>query len=432
MTPSATAVGRCATAECAHTAHAAHAAHAAHTAHTARGAAVAEPRVATRGRIATLGLASSMVVTFLAASAAPTPLYDRYETLWHATPLIGTIAFAVYALAVLAGLLWLGDLAAHVGRRTVLLAAVGGQMVALILFALAGSFEPILIGRAIQGLAAGSALGALSATMIESDPDRGAVASAASPTAGSGLGALVSGVAVQFLPAPTHTVYVLLIVVLALQALGVARLIDATPRRRVTRAALRPRIAVPAAARPTFVASAPIMFAVWSLGGFYGALSPALYRSLSADASVWHSALALFLLACVGSATTIALRRVGGRTLTIAGAVMLIAGLAGTIVAIKTGSVALYLAVSAVAGVGFGAGFQGPIRALVPLADTAERPGMLSAVFIIAYVGLGLPAVIAGALVSGGASLTGVATVLALVLAVLTAGALVATVAGEH
>jgi hypothetical protein len=174
------------------------------------------------------------------------------------------------------------------------------------------------------------------------------------------------------------------------------------------------------------------MFAVWSLGGFYGALSPALYRSLSGDTSVWHSAVALFLLACVGSATTIVLRRVGGRVLTITGALMLIAGLLGTVVAVKTGSVALYLAVSAIAGVGFGAGFQGPIRTLVPLAKPAERPGMLSAVFLIAYVGLGLPAVIAGALVSSGASLTGVAIVLALVLVALTAGALVATLRGEH
>jgi hypothetical protein len=57
---------------------------------------------------------------------------------------------------------------------------------------------------------------------------------------------------------------------------------------------------------------------------------------------------------------------------------------------------------------------------------------MLSAVFLIAYVGLGLPAVIAGALVSSGASLTGVAIVLALVLVALTAGALVATLRGEH
>jgi len=400
------------------------------------GEATAAPRTRERAgsprRIARLALTSSMVVSFLAASAAPTPLYDRYELMWHSTPLIGTIAFAVYALAVLAGLLWLGELATHLGRRTILLAAVGGQVVALLLFAVAGSFEPILIGRAVQGLAAGSALGALSATMIESDPDRGAVASAASPTAGSGLGALISGVVVQFLPAPTHTIYLLLIVVMALQAFGVARLIDATPRRRVPRSALRPRVAVPAAARRSFIATAPIMFAVWSLAGFYGALSPALYRSLSGDGSVWHSAVPLFLLASLGSVSTIALRRVAGRTLTIAGAAILIAGLLGTVLAVRTGSVALYLAVSTVAGVGFGAGFQGPIRTLVPLADQAERPGMLSAVFIIAYVGLGLPAVVAGALVSGGASLTGVATVLALVLAALTAGALVATLRREH
>ena len=38
---------------------------------------------------------------------APSPLYERYETAWHASPLIGTIAFAAYAVAVIVGLLCL-------------------------------------------------------------------------------------------------------------------------------------------------------------------------------------------------------------------------------------------------------------------------------------------------------------------------------------
>lgn len=61
-------------------------------------------------------LASSIVVAFLAAANAPSPLYERYETAWHASPLIGTIAFAAYAAAVIAGLLWLKELPALLGR----------------------------------------------------------------------------------------------------------------------------------------------------------------------------------------------------------------------------------------------------------------------------------------------------------------------------
>jgi hypothetical protein len=61
-------------------------------------------------------LLSSIVVTFLAASSAPTPLYQRYNHLWHATALTTTVAFGIYALGVLAGLFSLGELSNHIGR----------------------------------------------------------------------------------------------------------------------------------------------------------------------------------------------------------------------------------------------------------------------------------------------------------------------------
>lgn len=55
-------------------------------------------------------LASSIVVLFLASANAPSPLYQTYESAWHVSALIGTIAFATYAVAVIGGLLWLDRL----------------------------------------------------------------------------------------------------------------------------------------------------------------------------------------------------------------------------------------------------------------------------------------------------------------------------------
>jgi hypothetical protein len=49
-------------------------------------------RTRTGAQRSVLVLASSIVVAFLAAANAPSPLYERYETAWHASPLIGTIA----------------------------------------------------------------------------------------------------------------------------------------------------------------------------------------------------------------------------------------------------------------------------------------------------------------------------------------------------
>jgi MFS family permease len=380
-----------------------------------------------RRRLATLSLASSVVVAFLAAANAPSPLYQRYEAAWHASPLIGTIAFAAYAAAVLAGLLWLSQLPAVFGRRRVLFAAICAEIAALLLCAVAGSFVLIVVGRVVQGLASGAAFGALSATMIEADAERGTIASAASPGTGSGLGALLSGLAVQFLPGPAHTIYLILAAVLAVQALIVLRIVPGGGRRPASLDVLRPRVAIPDQARAVFLAAAPVVFAVWALSGFSAALSPALYTTLSGGGAVWPTALPLFILVGCGSIATVILRRAAGPALTITGAVSTLVGLGMTVAAIELRGVGLYLAASAVAGVGFGTGFQGAIRSLAPLAADDERPALLSAVFIVAYIGLGIAAVIPGALVSAGASLTTVTVELAIALAVLTSIALSAT-----
>jgi MFS family permease len=368
-------------------------------------------------------LLASIVIAFLAASSAPTPLYEHYDEIWHGTALSTTIAFGIYAGAVLAALLSLGRLADHIGRNQVVLAALAGQAIAVVLFATAGSFTPLLVGRIVQGLATGAALGSLGAAMIETDRGPGTIASAAAPGAGTGLGALIAGLVVAYLPWPTHAIYVLLLIVFFAQAVAVTRLPQPGPRRGGALASLRPQIAVPVAARATFASAAPVLFAVWALAGFYGSLGPALSRQLADSNSVALGGVGLFILAGVASVTTILLRNVSGdRTMAI-GIATLIVGIAGTITAIEIGTITGYFLATAVAGIGFGAGFQGGIRTVTPLAVPAQRTGLLSAVFLVSYVGMGAPAVIAGYLVSRGDSLTSVAAGYGAVLLVLAAAA---------
>ena len=80
-----------------------------------------------RSRALTLVFLGSTIVSFLAASAAPTPLYARYAERWGFSALATTVVFGVYALTVLAGLLTFGRLSDHVGRRPVLLAGLALQ-----------------------------------------------------------------------------------------------------------------------------------------------------------------------------------------------------------------------------------------------------------------------------------------------------------------
>ncbi|MBO9554653.1 MFS transporter [Cellulomonas sp.] len=379
-----------------------------------------------------LALLIAVVVTFLAASAAPTPLYATYAATWHFGPLGVTLAFAVYAVAVLAALLVLGRLSDHLGRRPVLVAGAIGQIVAVTLLATAGSFDALLVARVVQGLATGAAVGALGAAMLDVDRGRGALANSVATGAGTATGALASGLVVQYLPAPTRTIYVVLLTLLVIELVGLLVLPETAPRTAGARAraagSLRPDVRMPAAVRGPLLGAVPVVFAVWALAGLYGALGPAVLRALTGSPSVLLGGLALATLAGVAAVAGALLRDVAPRRVMLVSVVAVAAGVLGTLVAVSTGSAVGFFAGTAVAGLGFGAGFQGAVRLVVPQARPEERAGVLSVLYIVAYLGMGVPAVVAGALVGRVGDLTTVVRDYGLVVLLLVGVALVALV----
>ena len=370
--------------------------------------------------IGSLVLLSSIVISFLAASSAPTPLYATYAAKWHFSPITTTVVFGVYAIAVLLCLLVLGRQSDHVGRRPVLLAALALQITAATVLTAAGGVEALFLGRVLQGIATGGAIGALGAALLDVDRRRGTLANAAAPGIGTGTGALLSGWLVQYAPAPTHLVYLVLIGVFAVQGLAVIRMPETVSRKPGARAALRPELAVPSNLRGPVLAAAPILFAVWALAGFYGSLGPALARHLSGSTSTVVAGLGLFLLAVTGSLSALALDRTPPRRVMLLGSMVLAASAIAALVAIDSGSTLGFFAATLVAGLGFGAGFQGGIRTVVHRAEPHERAGVLSVLYIVCYLGMGVPSVVAGVLVVHGGGLIDTArdyTVFVLVLA---------------
>ena len=365
----------------------------------------AAPAVETRTRpplLRLIGLAS-ITVTFLAASSAPTPLYATYQTAWGFSALTTTVVFGIYALAFLSALLTVGRLSDHIGRRPVLLVGIAVQIVALVIFVDAHSVAALVAGRIVQGLATGTAIGAVGAGMLDIDQRRGAVANATAPGLGTASGVLLSSFAVQWLPAPTRLVYLVLAGVLLVQAFGVLWLPETSPRAPGAWRSLIPQIALPAQTRRPMLAAAPVLFAVWALAGFYGSLGPSLIDHLVDSASVVDGGLGLGILAGVAALTTYLLRSRPAPSVMMIGTSTLIAGVATVLLSIWTDSGLGFFAGTAVAGIGFGAGFQGGIRLVAPLAHPEQRAGVLSVLFTASYLGLGIPAVASGlAVVRGG------------------------------
>jgi len=350
-------------------------------------------------------LLASLIVALLAASSAPTPLYAIYQARWGFSPITTTVVFGVYALAVLVALLTLGKLSDHLGRRPVLLAAIAVQVVALLVFTTADGVPALLTARVIQGLSTGAALGAIGAGMLDIDRAPSTLANAPSPGMGTATGALISALAVRFLPAPTHLIYFVLLGVFVLQALGVVLMRETVTPKPGALASIAPEIKLPRALRGPILTAVPVLFAVWSLAGLYGALGPALVRALTGSSEVVLGAVSLTVLAGTAVVAVYGLRKASAHTVMLTGILTLAGGVALTLLALDVRSTILFFIGTALSGVGFGSGFQGGIRTVVPRAAAHERAGVLSLLYVVSYLGMGLPAVVAGVLVVRGGGL---------------------------
>ena len=170
-------------------------------------------------------------------------------------------------------------------------------------------------------------------------------------------GVLLSSFAVQWLPAPTRLVYLVLVGVLVAQAFGVFLLPETSPRSPGAWRSLVPQIALPAQTRGPMLAAAPVLFAVWALAGFYGSLGPSLIDHLVGSASVVDGGLGLGILAGVAAFTTYLLRATPAWRVMLIGTSALIVGVTTVLVSLWGDSSVGFFAGTSIAGVGFGAGF---------------------------------------------------------------------------
>ncbi len=381
----------------------------------------------TLSKPAAFNLQASIILFFLASSSAPTPLYAVYQAAWGFSPVTVTIVFGIYAVAVLAALLVVGSLSDYVGRRPVLLGATLLQAVAMALFATAQGVGALLLARVVQGLATGAAAGAVGAGLLDIDRDKGTIANAVAPMLGTATGGMLSAVLAQFLPWPTRLVYVVLAGIFLVQAAGVAMMPESVIRRPGAWSSLRPQLHLPAAVRAPALLAAPALVAAWALIGFYASLGPTVARRLMGSRSLLVGGLLLFVMAGSGALIVMASRARPARAVLLFGTSALIAGVILSLAATAAASPIQFFVGAAVAGGGFGAGFQGALRSVLPLARPHERAGVLSLTYVIAYLSMGVPVVFAGLRVVHGGGLFTAAREYGLAVVALAGAALLGT-----
>jgi len=336
------------------------------------------------------------LLSFLAASTAPTPLYHLYQDQLHFSAAMLALIFAVYAFSLLAALLTVGSLSDHLGRKPVIFSAVLLNALAMLLFIYADSVSWLIGARVLQGFATGMATAVLSATLLDADRQQGPLVNSVAPLLGMALGGLGCGLLAEFAPAPLQLTYWLLLALFVLQGVYVWRLPESVSRQGGALASLRPTLHVPVQARSTLWRVLPLNTATWALGGFYASLAPSLVRTATGSTSNLIGGATVAALTVTGALMIFTMRNRPAAQALRLGASLLPIGLMLILLGVHGASLSLFFFGTLVAGCGFGSGFLGAVRSLVPLALPHERAGLMSAYYVLSYLAFCLPALLAG------------------------------------
>ncbi|NHI17536.1 MFS transporter [Microbacterium excoecariae] len=341
-------------------------------------------------------------VAVFVAGATPIPLYDTYRTENGVTNVDLSLVAVCYFVCAIFGLLVLGRLSNHLGRKPVSMAAVAIAILGCLVYLVVDEVAPLLVGRGLQGLAAGVASSAIAAFVVDTGPakHRWLVTSitSAGATVGLAIGAFGAGALVDFAPLPRLLSYLAATVLLGIAFVLLATSTETVLRRPGVFASVRPRLGLPVTARPFVPAAFSVFIATWAYGGYFQAFGP----SVAAD--YLHSSSALVAAAIFASwmapgvfGGPIADRMRPATALRISMIVVLIAA-AGLVGAIFAGSAVLFVSFGVLGGLGMGIGTAGAMRSLLPAAAPSERAGLLSLIYAASYLGGAIPALIAGQL----------------------------------
>lgn len=359
-----------------------------------------------------LAFALCMITTAVNLQA---PLYADLAAAGGLGAGASTLAFACYVLGVLPVLLALSGLPDRLGRRPLILAALGLAVIATLLTILSPGLVTLGVARFLMGIGTALTSAVAPAYMLELYRGRDTRVPAtwvtASTSLGFGLGAAVTSLFVLQSPSLAPPSLWLYLGAASLAVALVATLRDAAPRRS-TSAMLRSP-AYPPGAIPFGLA----ILLAWATVGVVIAILPSVLATHGLSA--W-SGFATFGICSCGILFQPWARRLSSRVsvrlglaiLPLAYALIAWGALRGSLMAVLLGTLAASSAC-------YGFVYLGGLGGVMALAGSGDNARASAGFFLLAYLGFSLPVVITGLLID----VFGQAVALACFGAVLTMGA---------
>lgn len=329
-------------------------------------------------------LAAWPVTAVFVLSNAATPLYVLWQRDIGFSKGTLTVVFAFYIVGLLGSLLVSGVVSDRLGRKPVLLPALGLALAACAIFATATTVTALIIARLFTGIAVGAVVSAGMAAVTDvAGPERKRLAALLASCAmvfGAGLGPLLAGLLSETFPAPTVTVFVVEAVLLASAVLAVLRMPVRRPAARGKGAWVR----VPGVPHGNGI-HLTLGIAVFAPGitatSFVLSLGPTLLTELLGTTSRIVAGAMAFVMFLAATGVQFAVQKLRRRTILTAGAISTTLSMAALIAAVHASSVALLVASALLAGAGQGMGQLGGLSLLnstVPAQRLAEANAALN------------------------------------------------------
>ena len=315
----------------------------------------------------------SVLVLFALGTSLITPLIPIYQEELGFSDTVATLFLGCYVAALLPSMLTLGQVSDRIGRKGVLLGALGTLAIAQAILITEPGLAGLLIARAIQGFATGAFFGTCTAFIVDAAPlgRRGFVSVLASVSVrlGLGLGPGLGGVIAQYSDHPLRLPFELHLLALAL-AIAIVLTLPETVTVR-SRRPLTLRLEVPAAERAVFWRVLVPSGALFSLfdGTALSLIPVFLVRTLEVDNYALVGA-AGFLVLVSGALSQLALPRITPARAIGWGLVAAAVASLGVVASAPAESAPLALIAVSATGAAAGLVLQGRHRSL-----HADRPG---------------------------------------------------------
>jgi MFS family permease len=387
-----------------------------------------------RSRARPFGVVACALFVLLLAGNLPTPLYGVYREEFGFSGATLTLIFAAYTIALIPSLLVFGQLSDRVGRRPVIVGGLGVAALGLVLLAIAESTAALLVARAVQGIALGTAVGTVPAALVELEPNgdhsRAATAAVLGQSGGSAAGPLLAGALAEWAPAPRQLCYA---VGFALTLAAIAGVLTIREPRPASGEWRLQKPSVPAPIRPAFARASVTCGCAWAVGALFLSVVPSYAADLldTGDLALLGAISAVMLAtACLAQALCLHGAITPARAQPL-GLGLLIAGIAALLAAFPLHALPPVLAAAVLAGTGLGFAYFGSQSAINGLAPP-ERRGEVTAAFITCiYLAVSFTAISTG-LLSDALSLTTAIAIAGCAVAVVAAGAITWHVAARQ